>query len=83
MPKKDRFIEQLRRKQQAAVAGTPPPAKPVEQMSDAELEQELASTRAEERRLSEEAVRLSREGTAPRVAGRGFLWAKKRRPYWR
>ncbi len=83
MTKRNRYLEQLQRRQQAATAGTPPPAKPVEQMSDAELEQEQASTRAEERRLSEEAVRLSREGTATRGAGRGFLSAKKRRPYWR
>ncbi len=82
MPKKDRFIEQLRRKQQAAVAGTPPPAKPVEQMSDSELEQELASARAAARAADERAVHVAREGLAG-GGGRHPIFVRKRRPSWK
>ncbi len=84
MTKKSRYLEQLQRRKAAAPGQDPgPTAKPVGEMTDAELAAELESARSEALRLSEEAVRLSREGTATRGAGRGFLSAKKRRPYWR
>lgn len=56
-------------------------------MSDGELEQEIQRARAEERRLSEQAVRMVREGASDRGAsgsGRHPIFApKKRRAPWK
>ncbi len=82
MTKRNRYLEQLQRRQQAATAGTPPPAKPVEQMSDAELEQELASARAAARAADERAVHVAREGLAG-GGGRHPIFVRKRRPSWK
>ena len=81
--KKNQYIENLRRGQEAArgqqAADTP---KPTSQMTEAELDAEAERLRAEIRASKARSVEAQRE----ELAGRGSkhpIFLKKRRPLWR
>jgi hypothetical protein len=84
MRKRNSFIEQLRRKQQAA---QPPPAKPISEMSEQELDQEEARLRTKIRNLREQGVDAGREtveassGTSSALADFLANRRKRRRPW--
>jgi hypothetical protein len=81
--KKHQYIENLRRRQEAArgqqAAETP---KPVNQMSEAELDAEAERLRADIRASKARSVEAQRE----ELAGQGAkhpIFLKKRRPLWK
>ena len=74
------FLEQIRRKQEAAKAG--PQSKPISEMSEAELDREATRLQGEVRRLRENEIAAQREVVESGGRSR-FLPNKRRRPTWR
>ena len=72
------FKEQLNRKREAATVSQD---KPISEMTEAELDQELERTREELRRIKEQELAASRE--AAESGGRPSSLFKRRRPLWR
>ena len=63
MTRRDRFLEGLRAKQEAArVAANPTAAKPISEMSEAELDREMERLNRELRRSKEQAVEVGAPG---------------------
>jgi hypothetical protein len=82
MRKRNSFMEQLRRKQQAARTA---PQKPVSEMTEAELDAEETRLQEELRRIRESEVAAQRE--AQQGGSSKFMLAdlvrRRRRPYWK
>ena len=79
MPKRDRFIEGLRRKQQTAARSAAPPAKAPAEMSDAELAAEAARLEREIRTTNERMVEAGRQELAGGGGGQlGRAWIPRR-----
>ena len=83
MTKKSRYLEQLQRRKDATKSVATPPAKPVEQMTDAELQQELESARAAARAADEKAVLAAREPLGGGQSGRLWFPRKAKRASWK
>ena len=82
MTRRDRFLEGLRAKQEAArVAANPTADKPISEMTSNELDQEAARLEAELRRSREQAVELGRQGVAGLGSGRIIFPKRHRRPW--
>jgi hypothetical protein len=82
--KKNQYIENLRRRQEEAARGpqAAETAKPTSQMSEAELDAEVARLEREVRASKERTVELGRE----ELAGQGSkhpIFTKRQRPPWR
>ena len=82
--RKNQYIENLRRRQEAAAKGKPAAetAKHPSQMSEAELNAEVARLEREVRASKERTVELGRE----ELAGRGAkhpVFVRRRRPLWK
>ena len=78
----NRFLENLRAKQEAVRAVPNPTAdKPISEMTSNELDQEAARLEAELRRSKEQAVEVGRQEVAGRGSGRPIFPRRTRRPW--
>ena len=82
MTRRDRFLEGLRAKQEAArVAANPTAAKPINEMTEAELDREAEHLNRELRASKEQAVEVGRQEVAGRGSGRLIFPKRRRRPW--
>lgn len=83
MRKKNNFIEQLKRSQAAKGQQAVESPKPTSQMTEAELDAEVARLEREVRASKERTVQVGREELASQGAKHPIFAPKKRRPQWR